>query len=678
MATYQVTGPDGHKYRVTGPDGATDEQVLGQIEAYSKRSPASTPEPAAPKRTAGESFGLGARDVLTGAGNIVNAPFEAVGGFAKGAAELAGFPKAGAAMNKAIVPPNLGAITSNAMGLPTPQGQREKTQSAIQQGVTEFAAPMMNAGTVNAARALPGAVRGAAEWAGKVPGRVSSAIEGHYGVPQAQQGALTAGRELVTGEASRLGSEAQTALATGQKAASTALSEAHSYEDLSTRLSRDLAEGSKTGGVPSIPKQGETLRGAMEGAYNAARDIRAAETAPLYENARTQALAREKDGARIDVSGVTADAEKQLEKSENIPELRANLQKQINTIKGLEGKPPVAAPIGKGKVASRIALPKTEVAPKTGLTYAELDQANRYLKDIAYSGELQGYDGISRKVALDLSHKLDAQIAKFVPEHAAAAAKYAELSEPLTTLTSRIGKAVTGSEGGMKGDAWSKIANEDLPGRLFGKRESVDQVVHALAGGEKATPKALATARKQVDQMVENWLLSSARGTAEAPRTGAAALDVLGKRPGTLEAVPKVGERLRGQFEREAGKEQTMAELAAGSKEARARAATATSKASTTAKPLQAEQARVADIVKTADELLKAGNSKEAMAKYTSAVRAGLANDQPKYQAALAWINRAEDAAMRAERAKKLAGYLAKGAAGAVGLEAAYQTGKRL
>jgi hypothetical protein len=40
MATYQVTGPDGHKYRVTGPDGATDEQVLSQIEAYTKQSPA--------------------------------------------------------------------------------------------------------------------------------------------------------------------------------------------------------------------------------------------------------------------------------------------------------------------------------------------------------------------------------------------------------------------------------------------------------------------------------------------------------------------------------------------------------------------------------------------------------------------------------------------------------------
>jgi len=398
----------------------------------------------------------------------------------------------------------------------------------------------------------------------------------------------------------------------------------------------------------------------MEGAYNAARETRASETGKLYENSRTQALAREKDGARIDVAPVTGDIDKLIEDTQQIPELNRELMRLRNSVTGAEEKAAGApAPIGKGLVSGKITPAKTPLPPKPGLTYAELEKSIRYLKDIGYSGELQGYDAIVRRAALDLAGKLDKQIAKFVPEHAAAAAKYAELSEPLTTLTSRIGKAVTGSEGGVKGEAWSKIANEDLPARLFGKRESVDQVVHALAGGEKATPKQLAAARKQVDQMVENWLLSTARGTAGAPRTGAAALDVLGKRPGTLEAVPKVGERLRGQFEREAGKEQTMAELAAGSKEARARSATATKGAESAAAPLQKEQARLNDLVRTADELLKAGNSKEAMSKYTSAVRAGLANDQPKYQAALAWINRAEDAAKRAERAKKLAKWLA-------------------
>ena len=648
--------PDAYLKSKQAPAGGFDP------DAYlaAKAPVAATPAQAAPKRTAGEALGLGTRDVLEGAGSLVRAPFEAVGGFAKGAAELAGYPKAGAAINKAVVPPNLGTMASNAMGLPTPRTPGEQTQSNIRQGAVQLAAPMMNMGTVNAVRAVPKAVKGAAEWVGKVPGKLSSAIEQHYGVPQAQTGALQATRELATGEANRLGGEAATHLATGekaataalsegQKAASTALSEAHSYEDLSTRLARDLAEGAKSG-VPSVPKQGETLRGAVQGAYKVAKEARTAGSKPLYDAAEAQAAALEKSGVQIDVAPALATMNKKLAEAQSIPALHNELSRMYASVKDAKG-------------------------------YAALKTTSEYLKDIGYSGELQGYDRLVRQAALDLAGQVDAAIAKQVPLHSAAAAKYAELSEPLATMSTRIGKAITGSEGALKGDAFSKVANEDLPARLFGKREGVEQVVHALAGGDKATPKQLAAAQKQVDQMVENWLMSSARGTAEAPKTGTAALDVMNKRTGTLEAVPSVGPRMRGQFEREAGKEKTMAELAKGSEEARTRAAaatreaagratTATREAATAAKPLQTEQARVADMVKTADELIKAGNEKEALAKYTSAVRAGLANDQPKYQAALGWINRAENAKIKAERTKKLAKWIAgTTAVGATGYE---------
>ena len=617
-------------------------------------------EPPAPKRTAGEAFGLGARDVLTGAGNIVNAPLEAVGGFAKGAAELAGYPKVGAAINKAVVPGNVGEMAANAMNLPKPVTAREKTQSSIQQGVTELAAPMVNMGTVNAARAVPKIVKGAADWAGTVPGKVAGAIEGHYGVPQTQKAALSAGRELAADQTARLGGEAAahlakgeqasaTALSEGQKASATALSEAHSYEDLSTRLGRDLAESAKSG-VPSIPKQGETLRGAMKGAYKVAKENRTTVTKPLYDAAEAQALALEKSGVQIDVTPALKTMDKKLADAQSIPALHNELSRMYAAVKDAKG-------------------------------YKALKTTSEYLKDIGYSGELQGYDRLVRQAALDLAGQVDAAITTQVPAHAVAAAKYADMSEPLATMSTRIGKAVTGGEGALKGDAFDKIANEDLPGRLFGKREGVEQVVHALAVGDKATPKQLDAAQKQVDQMVENWLMSSARGTAEAPKTGTAALDVLNKRSGTLEAVPGVGPRMRGQFEREAGKEKTMAELAKGSAEARSRAEAATAEAkkgaeaatrgaASAAKPLQSEQARVADMVKTADELVKAGNEKEALAKYTSAVRAGLANDQPKYQAALGWINRAETAKIKAERAKKLAKWIAGTTAiGATGYE---------
>ena len=624
--------------------------------AAGKPSAAATPAPEPTKtgmKVGGmRELGLGTRDVLTGAGSLLNQVPEAVGGFAKGAASLAGYPAIGEDARKALQPPNLGGMASDFMGLPKPQTGGEQRQSGIQRAATEIAVPLGNAATVNAARAVPGMVKSAGKWMADVPGRVGGAIERGYGMPQAQQGALSAGRELVSGEAGRVGREAEGALSAGQKASASALSEAHSYEDLATRLERDLAASAKNG-VPSASKQGETARGVVEGAYKAGKAARTAGTKPLYDAADAQATALEKAGGTIDVSDALKGMQKVLAESQSNPTLNNALTRMYSAIKDAKGH---------------------------GVTtdYAALKTQVEYLKDIGYSGELQGYDRIARRAALDLAKEVDAAIAKSIPAHAQASAKYAELSEPLATMSTRIGRAVTGSEGALTGDAFSKIANEDLPARLFGKRDGVEQVVHALAGGENATPAQLAKAQKQVDQMVEHYLMSTARGGAEAPRIGTGAMNAMGKHSGTLEAVPEVGARMRGQFEREAGKMKTIEELAKGSAEARSRATTATEGAAKTAKPLQAEQTRLNDLVRTADELSKAGNQAEALSKYTNAIRAGLANDQPKYQAALAWINRAESATIKAERAKKLARWMAHGAAYGVGAGAVYEVGKQL
>lgn len=48
MAQYEVTGPDGTKYQVTGPDGASNEEVLGQIDAYKQSQIQSAPQPNVP------------------------------------------------------------------------------------------------------------------------------------------------------------------------------------------------------------------------------------------------------------------------------------------------------------------------------------------------------------------------------------------------------------------------------------------------------------------------------------------------------------------------------------------------------------------------------------------------------------------------------------------------------
>ena len=167
MPTFEFTSPEGKTYEVQGPEGATKAQAF---EILQQRLGGEKPSgPAAPQSTFGRNIGLGTRDVLTGLGSAVQSPFEAVGGFAKGAAELVGAPQAGAAMQRAIVPSNLGEMASNVMGLPTPQTEREQTQSRIQRGVTEVAAPMTNMGTVNL-------LKGGAKLAGEAGGKALKAL----------------------------------------------------------------------------------------------------------------------------------------------------------------------------------------------------------------------------------------------------------------------------------------------------------------------------------------------------------------------------------------------------------------------------------------------------------------------------------------------------------------------
>ena len=37
MAVYKVQDPQGNNYTVEGPDGASDEEVLSQIQAYNQQ-----------------------------------------------------------------------------------------------------------------------------------------------------------------------------------------------------------------------------------------------------------------------------------------------------------------------------------------------------------------------------------------------------------------------------------------------------------------------------------------------------------------------------------------------------------------------------------------------------------------------------------------------------------------
>jgi len=477
-----------------------------------------------------------------------------------------------------------------------------------------------------------------------VPPAVRGVVDTLRGTPAAgaREEALAATKGALSQESSTLG-----------RTAATKAQEASQAESVAVAVQRNLDQMAERGGRPTLDVQGQNVRTAVSGAYDTAKEARAKGTAGLYADAEKAAAAREKDGARIDVSGITPKVQNLLDRAENIPELRSQLSKLINAVSGIEEKAPVAAPLGKGKVTSRLAPPKAPAAPKAGLTYKELDLSNKYLKDIAYSGELQGYDAIVRRAALDLSKGLDAQIAKFVPEHAAAAAKYAELSQPLESLATRIGKAVTGTEGGLKGEAYSKIAAQNLPQRLFSTKDGIDLVVDAISGGKNAAPAARKAAQAQVDQMVEHWIMESARGSTGT--TGAAAAKTLQapQMAATLQAVPGVGKKLAGQF---AGEERV---AAMGE-----RAATTAKAAGGEAKAAAGAKARVDKAMAQAEVDYVHGSKQKAYESYVAALRQSMADIDPaKYKAAIGLIERAGTLQQKTDKARALAKKFLWGAA---------------
>jgi len=306
-----------------------------------------------------------------------------------------------------------------------------------------------------------------------------------------------------------------------------------------------------------------------------------------------------------------------------------------------------------------MAPPKVSPVAKTALDYEQLDLASRYIKDIAFSGEAEGYGAVIRNAAKNLSLSLDQQISKFVPEHAVATAKWRELSTPMETLATRIGEALHDTEGGLKGKSYAKVSAQDLPGHIFGKNDRIKQLVDALSGGKPPAATAGAdlaayetkrvAAQAKVDTWVENWILDKNLGKSPvvtAPGERAA-----------LNAAPGAKQRLADTAAREGAKEAQVTELRAGSELARSEASI-----------IQGSQVKVQESIFAGDAQMKAGNLKKALSEYESALRQEVSVADPeRYKAAIALINRADTLERKSALAKKLATGLAVATAGTIG-----------
>lgn len=194
MATYNVTGPDGHKYRVTGPDGASDEEVLAQIKSYKPPS----------KPTSGATGSWGGSENTDSTAGFIG------GNLNKGIAGLAGLPvdTARNVLNLGIA--GYGSV-KGALGGTPPElippgiGSSQHIEGLMQRGgmIPPSTTPQSKAGEYGAAalQMIPGALASpgtaaqlpAKALAGAVSGVGAQAASDVLGEPYAALGAMAPG-----------------------------------------------------------------------------------------------------------------------------------------------------------------------------------------------------------------------------------------------------------------------------------------------------------------------------------------------------------------------------------------------------------------------------------------------------------------------------------------------------
>lgn len=444
-------------------------------------------------------------------------------------------------------------------------------------------------------------------------------------VPGAISEATTAARE-----ASQTGASGLEKLGTRRE------QQAATLDTVRSNLEAKL-EASRTRPV-DLNTQGETIRSSFTGAMDAAKEARKAEADRAFPLVKDIAAAKEVTGARVNTANAQRSLNDLIERSKGIPDLQSKLKSMLSSIKGAPTE--IQAPLGTigkaptvGKAGFKAARPTTP--EPAGKTFEELELTRRYLNDIAYGADSEGYSAIMRNEAKTAAREIDKSMGEFVPEFKAYKDKYRAMSEPMDSLGTRFGRAVSSTEGGLKGDVYAKVADSDLPNRLFARKDGVEVLVDALSGGKKATPEARASAQRQVNTMVENWIVESVRG---GKKTGQGALQQLAapQMRSTLSAVPSVEKRLATQFGREAKTEAVIGKVTKKGEELGKQGATAKDAATT-----------IRNEISMADEkaaLPGVKSKREAYNSYVSAMaKARRANIIPseQYKAALALVDRA-------------------------------------
>ena len=555
-----------------------------------------------------------------------------------------------------------------------------------------LAAPIVDRGGDMAASAIAAGQR-AGTSALRAPGVAVDTARGAINdvrgtaIPPARQAAAASGREALESAAAQ-----QDSLAASEAA------HAQNLEKLRTNLNQHLEQprsNSAGEAVPNLENQGATTDTTYKAAIKSGIDARKTATKPLYDQAEADGAALEASGSSPDISTARAPLFKLKTLVKDTP-LESEVDGMLSSV-GQGSKKVVAQPaqrtVSPGEMArlkrqvmdqvdaealagkktagrydelmrEKLAPPKAPEIQKTfdpraptapepvqGKNFKQLVFTARYFRDMQATGEMNGFSSEITHAYGEAADAIDASLKQFVPAYEQASSTYRKLSEPLVSLSTRLGKVFNDTEGGLQGNRYPKTAPLNLPAKVFGNSVNRQIFEDAIAGGQGVTGTARDQAKALVDKMTENWILAD---TKEMSGESAGAHLAAPKMQATLSSVPKVAERLSTRFEARAALEQRSAKLAEDAKAAQGRAAQA--------KEASNKMKTDIDMADTLNAMPDAASKEKAFQGYMNALArersAGLI-DPAKYKATMDLVSRANTLAERTRLARKIAGRIA-------------------
>jgi hypothetical protein len=130
-----------------------------------------------------------------------------------------------------------------------------------------------------------------------------------------------------------------------------------------------------------------------------------------------------------------------------------------------------------------------QVDPATGLvmgkpaSFEGLETVRRRLSDRAYGFPETGFDAINQQQAKRLAELVGNIQKEFSPNFDKFLKQYAKDSKPLDVFKTKVGKALTDVQ--LPGSDFASVAAQDIPDRIFKRRENYNGLVEAFNGDRK-------------------------------------------------------------------------------------------------------------------------------------------------------------------------------------------------